>query len=165
MTWKRRRTLAISGRLSGFWFQQSSVSFQIAGTSPRRSQPGGLGGRPPFDTSSTTCTLTDSGNGTFPVNASTMTIAKEYMSEFMVGLIPGPPGVVGTSSGADQRTEPPLEAVELRTEYISSAIEESPKSARHGVPSVLIKMLYYRGSSDRDGGKEREIIRTPFKSP
>jgi len=64
------------------------------------------------------------------------------MSEFMVGLTPVPPGVVGTSSGADQRTEPPLEAVELRTEYISSAIEESPKSARHGIPAVLIKMLY-----------------------
>ena len=63
------------------------------------------------------------------------------MSDFIVGLIPGPPGVVGMSSGADHRSEPPLEAVELRTEYISSAIEESPKSARHGVPSVLIKML------------------------
>jgi len=63
------------------------------------------------------------------------------MSDLMVGLIPVPPSVVGMSSGADQRTEPPLEAVEVRAECISSAIEERPKSARHGTPFVLIKML------------------------
>jgi len=67
----------MSGRLSGFRFQQSSVSFHTTGVSPRRSQPEGFCGRPPFDTTSTTCTLTESGNGTFPVNASTMTIARE----------------------------------------------------------------------------------------
>jgi len=74
----------------------------------------------------------------------------------MVGLTPAPPGVVGTSSGADQRTEPPLVAVELRTEYISSAIEDNPKSARHGIPAVLIKMLDYGGGSERDGSEEEE---------
>lgn len=49
-----------------------------------------------------------------------------------------------TSSGADQRTEPPLEAFEPLTEYISSAIEERPKSARQGLPSALIRILYYK---------------------
>ena len=77
IAWKRRRTLATSGRLPGPWLQHSSVSFQTAGTSPRCSQPGGFGGRPPFDTVTTTSTLTSSGNGIFPVNAPTITIARE----------------------------------------------------------------------------------------
>jgi len=77
IAWKRRSTLATSGRLPGPRLQHSSVSFQTAGTSPRCSQPGGFDGRPPFDTVTTTSTLTSSGNGTFPVNASTITIARE----------------------------------------------------------------------------------------
>lgn len=68
MVWKRRRTLPISGRLSGLGFQHSSVSFQSAGTSPRTSPPGGFDGRSPFDIMITTCTLMALGNGIFPVN-------------------------------------------------------------------------------------------------
>ena len=51
------------------------------------------------------------------------------------------------SSGADQRTEPPLAAFEPLTEYMSSAIEERPKSARQGIPSALMRMLYYKDAS------------------
>jgi len=49
-----------------------------------------------------------------------------------------------TSSGADQRTDPPLVAFEPLTEYMSSAIEERPKSVRQGSPDALIRILYYK---------------------
>ena len=52
-----------------------------------------------------------------------------------------------TSSGADQRTEPPLAAFEPLTEYMSSAIEERPKFARQGIPSPLIRILYYKNGN------------------
>ena len=77
------------------------------------------------------------------------------------------------SSGADQRTEPPLAAFEPLTEYMSSAIDERPKSARQGIPSALIRMLYYKDKDQTSVPVDQshvvlwgeEIVRTPFKSP
>jgi len=48
------------------------------------------------------------------------------MSERVVGMISGPFGMAVISSGADQRTEPPLETVEPWAEYTSCAIENNP---------------------------------------
>jgi len=80
------------------------------------------------------------------------------MSERVVGMISGPFDMVGISSGANQRTEPPLEMIEPWT---SCSIENNPKSARHGVPSALINMLCWKGSSKQDrGGEERDHTNT-----
>jgi hypothetical protein len=51
------------------------------------------------------------------------------------------------SSGASQRCEPP--PVVFETEYISSAIEERPKSARHGFPAAVMRILCWRCRSER----------------
>ena len=104
-----------------------------------------------------------------------MTIAREYTSDRMLGLINffflaviGP-----KSSGADQRTEA-SPAFDLLTEYMSLAMEERPKFAMQGIPSALMNILYceskYR-TSIAFGGKyvaaPRGVRarRTPFKSP
>lgn len=54
-----------------------------------------------------------------------------------------------TSSGADHRTEPPLAAFEPLAEYMSSAIEERPKSARQGIPNALMRMLNWKTPMQR----------------
>lgn len=67
------------------------------------------------------------------------------MSDCVVGLTHLPcSGVTSPiSSGAAQRIEPPLGSVEPLTESMPSATEERPKSARHGLPSLSIRMLCY----------------------
>jgi len=91
------------------------------------------------------------------------------MSDCVLGLARLPRSAVA-SSGAAQRIEPPPGLVEPVTENMPSAIEERPKSARQGLPSLLIRILCYRRSwivrtnygALEEGG---EIPRTPFKSP
>jgi hypothetical protein len=73
------------------------------------------------------------------------TIAREKISDCVVGLthVSCRAVIDPTSSGADQRTEPPLAAFDRLREHMSSAIEERPKSARQGIPNALIMMLNY----------------------
>jgi len=76
---------------------------------------------------------------------------------------------VPISSGASQRVEPPPVVVEPLTEQMLSAIEERPKSARHGLPWASIRILCYTISrtirTDYGAREGKKIIRTPFKSP
>ena len=68
------------------------------------------------------------------------------MSDCVVHLSFRP--VVGPrSSGADQRTESQLAIPEPLIEYMSSATEERPKSARQGFPSLSIRMLCYKNKN------------------
>lgn len=79
------------------------------------------------------------------------------MSDRIVGLTHASfLAVIGpTSSGADQRTDPPLGTSDPLTEYISLAIEERPKSARQGVPWELMMILYYKNKSRASAAPER----------
>ena len=80
------------------------------------------------------------------VPTSIMTIAREYMSERVVGFSHTSPLSViePMSSGADQRAEPPLATSHPLTERVSLAMEERPKSAIQGTPCALMKILYYK---------------------
>jgi len=75
---------------------------------------------------------------------SMMTIDNAYMSDLTVGgrflrLSEN----ASRSSGADQRTVPPLWGVEALTEMEFLVIEERPKSARRGLPFESMRMLGY----------------------
>jgi len=75
---------------------------------------------------------------------SMMTIDSAYTSDLVVGI-----GFLLLSvsalrsSGADQRSVPPLWGVEALTEVVFFVIEKSPKSARRGLPFSSIRMLGY----------------------
>ena len=73
---------------------------------------------------------------------SIMTIDSAYMSDLTVGAcFLRLPENTARSSGAAQRTVPPLCGVDALTEMGFFVIEESPKSARRGLPFTSMRML------------------------
>ena len=91
-----------------------------------------------------------------------MTIDSAYTSDSVVGT--GFPLLLVSalrSSGAHQRSVPPLWGVEALTEVAFFVIEERPKSARRGLPFSSMRMLGYgkvRRVSIRGGGEGSQTL-------